>query len=77
MSAKEMFKELGYELINENEVVMQYYNKEYDYEICIDKEFKTIEPPCVSYFFITIDLLQAINKQVEELEWLRGEDEIK
>ena len=75
MTAKEMFKKLGYELINENEVVMQYYNIEYDYEICIDKEFKTIEPPCVPYFFITIDLLKAINKQVEELGWKEVEDE--
>ena len=70
MSAKEMFEELGYKERPKNE----YYTdaeliydtqKRFYYSIYFDKD-KTID---VSNQMITLDLLKAINKQIEELGW--------
>lgn len=68
MSARDMFKELGYELIAENYIV-QYYNQEEDNEYCFNKEHKWIEVPKGAYDVIDLKTLNAINKQVEELGW--------
>lgn len=68
MSAKEMFEELGYKLREETNClncVKSYINKRYMNIIYFDSD-KTID---VNSMIITYDLLQAINKQVEELGW--------
>lgn len=77
MTAKEMFKELGYEkirLADENIVVLYerpvYGEKEYIYfypekQLRITFESKNkVYPPT-----FTLEELKAINKQVEELGW--------
>lgn len=72
-SAKEMFEELGYELREETNClncVKSYINYKTLNIIYFDSD-KTID---VNNMIITYDLLQAINKQVEEL-W--GDDLLK
>ena len=73
MSAKEMFEKLGYKQTIENEVI--YYFK----EINIPKRFGGSMFYYINFILedkeifisrnLTIDELQAINKQVEELGW--------
>ena len=70
MSAKEMFEELGYDLVETTPYMMYYYNEENDVYIWFYNKRKTIE--IVNEF--TLDILQAINQQVNELGWL-GEKE--
>lgn len=78
-SAREMFEDLGYELVFENEEVLRYRkNKWLDVEFWkvyekvtgekIKKYIKVSNVKNMPYF-ISVDLLQAINKQVEELNW--------
>ena len=79
MSAKEMLEKLGYELVYENEEVLRYRkNKWLDVEfwkvyekITGEKMRKYIRVSNVHNipYFISVDLLQAINKQIEELGW--------
>ena len=79
MSAKEMFEQLGYELVFENEEVLRYRKNKYlDVEfwkvyekITGEKMRKYINVSNVRNipYFISVELLQAINKQVEELGW--------
>ena len=79
MKAKEMFEKLGYELVFENEEVLRYRKNEWlDVEFWkvyekisgekIRKHIKVSNVKNMPYF-ISIDLLQAINKQIEELGW--------
>jgi hypothetical protein len=68
-TAKEMFEELGFEKINENDNVIQWYFEEEDYEFCFWKDDKEIELPTRTWFTLSFKELQAINKQVEELGW--------
>lgn len=70
MTAKEMFEELGYTERPKNEYYTDaelIYDREkrYFHSIYFDKD-KTID---VSNPTITLDLLKAINKQIEELGW--------
>lgn len=68
MSAKEMFKELGYEERKETNClncVKSYINYKTMNIIYFDND-KTID---VQNMIISYELLQAINKQVEELGW--------
>ena len=79
MSAKEMFEKLEYELVFENEEVLRYRkNKWLDVEfwkvyekITGEKMKKYIKVSNVQNipYFISIELLQAINKQISELGW--------
>ena len=69
-SAKDLFEELGYELVETTPYMMYYYNEENDVYIWFYNKRKTIE--IVNEF--TLDILQAINQQVNELGWL-GEKE--
>ena len=64
-SAKEMFEELGYDLVETTSYMMYYHNEENDIYIWFYNNRKTIE--IVNEF--TLDMLKAINKQVEELGW--------
>lgn len=79
MSSREMFEDLGYELVFENEEVLRYRkNKWLDVEFWkvyekvtgekIKKYIKVSNVKNMPYF-ISVDLLQAINKQIEELNW--------
>ena len=68
MSAKEMFEKLGYELETHNKggfkMPMPVYKKDDIYIIFWKKDNIKIGKN-----YIDLDLLQAINKQVEELGW--------
>lgn len=71
MSAKEMFEQLGYEyskLLSDDERI--YYehknnNNQPSNFILFDLDYKIISNDCD----ITLEELQAINKQIEELGW--------
>ena len=65
MSAKEMFEKLGYELIHNINTQLMYYGSKYDTYIYFYKMRKRIEFTNE----ITLEELQAINKQIEELGW--------
>lgn len=63
-TAKEMFEELGFKQEFHISYV-EYYNKEKDRYIWFYQDTETIE----ILFDIDMKTLQAINKQIEELEW--------
>lgn len=69
-NAKEMFEELGYierpknQYYTDSELIYDKQKRFYN-SIYFDKD-KTID---VSNQMITLDLLKAINKQIEELGW--------
>jgi hypothetical protein len=68
MSAKEMFKKLGYKRTTNNKNEIEYIHKVIyggDKYIYFNKQNKFIE----TFEYITLEELQAINKQVEELGW--------
>ena len=79
MNAKEMFEELGYELVYENEEVLRYRkNKWLDvefwkvYEYVTGEKIKKILKISTIYnkpYLVSIELYKAINKQIEELGW--------
>ena len=70
MSAKEMFEELGYKFVSDD---INYIIYEYDeiFRLKFDKNNKIIDIWCERPMYNTLDFeeLQAINKQIEELEW--------
>ena len=65
MSSREMFEELGYKQTNNNIYSTCYKNEKEDYYIYFYNYSKKIEV----LHDITIQELQAINKQIEELGW--------
>ncbi len=70
-SAKEMFGELGFRQILDNERELEYrdiYNN--DFYVNFDKKYKAINCFQNYDFNFDIKLLKAINKQIEELEEL-------
>ena len=80
MTAKEMFEKLGYEIDeqNNNEILYKMkWERTTTYWVGFDIEckdisiFETSDSPFEPSkpFNIDMDLLQAINKQVEELGW--------
>ena len=69
-SARELFEELGYNLVENAPYMMYYYNEENEVHIWFYNNSKTIE--IVNEF--TLDILQAINQQVNELGWYRKND---
>ena len=76
MSAKEMFKELGYKE-TENDIYFLKYSKKcrlhHDKEIkfCrLDRTFCIKDDYGTLYRYVTLDELQAINQQLFELGWL-------
>lgn len=64
-SARELFKKLGFDLVETTPYMMYYYNEENDVYIWFYNNSKTVE--IVNEF--TLDILKAINKQAEELGW--------
>ena len=69
-SARELFEELGYNLVETAPYMMYYYNEENEVHIWFYNNSKTIE--IVNEF--TLDILQAINQQVNELGWYGEND---
>ena len=69
-SAKELFEKLGFDLVETTPYMMYYHNEENDVYIWFYNNSKTIE--IVNEF--TLDILQAINQQVNELGWYRKND---
>lgn len=74
MTAKEMLEKLGYKYIKRDfGIIYQYSKSEYieDYRyIEFNVETKKIElGDWQEDFTLSLEELQAINKQVEELEW--------
>lgn len=71
MSAIEMFKKLGYEysrlLSDDGRIYYEHKNNNNQPSnfIMFDLEYKVISNDCD----ITLEELQAINKQIEELHW--------
>lgn len=68
-SARELFEKLGYDLVETTPYMVCYYNEENEIYIWFYTNTKTIE--IVNEF--TLDILKAINKQVEELGWNKEE----
>ena len=74
MSADEMLKNLGYEKVSDDKYSIEYRKILDDdlFEINFWKEDKTISK---NYYremgYITTNELQAINKKVEELGWMK------
>ena len=82
MKAKEMFEELGYEIESDGNISLIYIKYEEDkdketgciHKIIFDKAFTRVAHTTNSCFdFIDYKELQAINKQIEELGWLKDE----
>ncbi|MCM1052471.1 MAG: hypothetical protein NC483_00615 [Ruminococcus sp.] len=67
-TAEELFKELGFALIKDNFCRIKYENKVTGKTVSFIKagEVVSIGPNCCG---MSMQLLQAINKQVEELGW--------
>lgn len=82
MKAKEMFEKLGYEQLgsfkpNDKYIIIAWDKEEYEDRFTIyfyaDKAVRVIMETKEGKIFppvITLEELQAINKQVEELGWL-------
>lgn len=86
MSAKEMFEKLGYKLVEvENPITGEIYEHDIQYEkfdgsfykrILFNNSTKLMHTSCelfnktIDFPCYTPELLQAINKQAEELGWL-------
>lgn len=88
MSAKEMFEKLGYKQEKDDKIHITYYNGNFENKQRCDKQitFDLESKSFIAYspyelndyedcsVFIDMQELQAINKQVEELEWLESDD---
>ena len=76
MTAKEMFEELGYSLV-ENSLGLKYQKLVVDmlWVIYFDTKFKYLTTSLINdeyetYHVLDMNELKAINKQCEELGWL-------
>lgn len=77
MSARELFEKLGFYVHGECEEVIWYKEKKGEFlrNVRFNNEFKIIDLWLINRLGervdinISIDLLQAINKQIEELGW--------
>ena len=70
ISAKEMFEKLGYKEVQEHSsmfAIIVYSNGKDNIYFDFDKKFS--KEGSGSFGFIDMELLKAINKQVEELGW--------
>lgn len=77
-TADEMFEELGYEKNIDTPTNLIYQNKKNNKEIRFYKIYKCIETSLIEFeesegnsIFFTMQELQAINKKVEELGWMK------
>ena len=81
MSAKEMFEKLGYKMLGsfnpkDNYIIVvcnkEIYDRKTTIYFYVDKNLRIVmedEKGCIYPPIFTLDELQAINKQVEELRW--------
>lgn len=71
MTAKEMFEELGFKQIRNNEDWMLYESIYDDFMIYFDKEFRTYTFKC-NNLPVNVDIAEhmAITKQMKELGWI-------
>lgn len=73
MTAKEMFEKLGYRERNNIKItgLIKSYFKHSDeiIDFYSNKTFRKVGEYSVGYYNFTMQELQAINKQVEELGW--------
>lgn len=67
MTAEQVFKEIGWKKIQDNDIVIAYYHDRYDEKIEFSKEYKEYY---VYNLAIDMDILKAINAQCSELGWL-------
>lgn len=76
-SARELFEELGYELVSQDSTIIR-YQKNFDIiEFYLSDNSIGVYDDWYyeqTYNEITMNELQAINKQVEELGWLDAKD---
>lgn len=74
MSADEMFEELGYKKKNFDiifsEFLEEWENEDLTKTFSFNTEYKTVDIIDENRYGITMSELQAINKKVEELEWM-------
>ena len=83
MSAKDMFEKLGFYIHAETLDIIWYKEKKGEFirNVRFNNEFKLIDLWLINRLGervdidISFDLLQAINKQVEELGWLGSDSE--
>lgn len=77
MNAKEMFEELGYNVYKEYDHLICYGEEDEDHyyeRIHFDKRFHSIGIKDEVDYHNLSKLVRAINKQIEELEWLESEE---
>ena len=71
-TADEMFEELGYSKIYDNEDILELYDKKnFNKKIVFYKNWKEVAK--LYTFEISMQELQAINKKCKELNWLGDE----
>lgn len=77
MSAKTMFKKLGYELFITSDNEICYMGEKHNWYISFYLDDKVIKCSQNDFYDtsigISIEELQAINKQIEELGWIDNE----
>ncbi len=72
MTAKKMFTKLGFKLTTNNNrfITYTYLRNGFDYNITFrlwNKDIDIVDNASIE--FLKLDVLQAINKQVEEMGW--------
>ena len=71
MTAREMFADLDYKLvINDEEHIKYVYIDNSDLDICFHKKYKCVSGVPTYDYFLDVELLKAVTKQFEELGWL-------
>lgn len=77
-TSEQMFKELGYEKVNEYENTIKYHydenGSELEIEFCSDKAIEKHYLPDYELAVFTAKEIQAINQQCKELGWLDEEE---
>lgn len=66
MGAKEMFESLGFRMILNNKDIIEYADD--DYKLVVF--YKNLKGFFCHNYPVTMPILKAINKQIEELRWL-------
>ena len=68
MTAREMFADLDYKLvINDEEHIIYVYIDNSDLDICFQKKYKCVSGVPTYDYFLDVELLKAVTKQFEEL----------
>ena len=71
MTAREMFADLDYKLvINDEEHIIYVYIDNSDLDICFHKKYKCVSGTPTYDYFLDVELLKAVTKQFKELGWI-------